>query len=163
MFVCGKFVDKMNKPSKSRLCWNCEGSVSVEAETCPYCGVSVVPASLDSVSASFTPSYRIGSTPEAVIPRSPYTVDDGESVESAKEQTKESDESVTDDDQFRHALFAAVMLLAGSVLFIFGLALMLFSNNGIFVLKWDGSLWFVYLAIAFPFLFAGWRFFSKLD
>ena len=60
----------MNKTAKKRLCWNCEGSVSLEAETCPYCGVSVIPATLENINAGFTPSYRLGAAQDSAIPRS---------------------------------------------------------------------------------------------
>ncbi len=155
----------MNKPSKKRLCWNCEGSVSLEAETCPYCGVSVVPATLENVNVGFMPSYRMGEVQDSAIPRSPYEDDEAEpgQQEPGQEISKELEEDEPAFDEFQRTLLATVLLLTGSVFFLFGLALMLFSHNGVLSLQWDSSLWFVYTALAVPLLFFGGRYLSKLD
>lgn len=151
----------MNQPSKKRLCWNCEGSVSVEAETCPYCGVSVVPATLENANINFMPSYNMGMAQDSAIPRSPY--EGKEEQEPTSDAIQEKEESQPAYDEFQWTLLATVLLLTGSVFFLFGLALMLFSHNGMLILKWDGSLWWLYAALAFPLLFFGWRYLSKLD
>ncbi len=34
----------MLENDKKKLCWNCEGNVSLEQEICPYCRASIVPS-----------------------------------------------------------------------------------------------------------------------
>lgn len=156
----------MNKPTKKRLCWNCEGSVGIDAESCPYCGVSVVPASLDSggTGTSFMPSYTMGSAPDNTIPRSPYSAKEtNEEAEEAPKITSQEDESTAPLDEFQNTLMATILLLTGSVFLLFSLALVLFAHDGVLTLQWDGSLWYLYALLALPLLFLGWRYFSKLD
>ena len=75
----------MKKTAKQRLCWNCEGSVAMTDETCPFCGVSVVPATLDDGSnAGFIPPYQMGGV-ENRVPLSPYAA---HSVEEPAEAEK---------------------------------------------------------------------------
>jgi hypothetical protein len=156
-------MSSMNKFVKTRLCWNCEGSVAVTAETCPYCGVSVVPASLDGTPANFAPPYRIGSN-ESSIPRSPYAsqqeAQKPEEVEIGQPADKSSEAPL---DDFKRVFWALVLLLSGSVFFLFGLVLVLFSTDGVFTLRWDGTLWFIYSLVSIPMLLLGWKAFSKLD
>lgn len=156
----------MKKASKKRLCWNCEGSVTVDAETCPYCGVSVVPASLDTMSSGFMPSYKQGELSDGAIPKSPYSFAvQSESSEGIieKDEDEIEEEHQAPHDEFQRTLLATVFLLTGSVFFIFGLALMLFSEQGMLTLQWDATLWFIYLLVALPMLLLGWKYLSNLE
>lgn len=156
----------MTKSAKKRLCWNCEGSVSIAAETCPFCGVSVIPASLDSPVQNFAPSYRPGATQENTIPRSPYVSNEDKITPEEKEgqrNLKELEDSEISLDNFKSSLIAVVLLLTGSVFFLFGLALVLFSHNNVLTLQWDGSFWFIYSGLSIPLLFLGWRALLKFD
>lgn len=148
----------MNKPAKSKLCWNCEGTVSVAEETCPYCGVSVIPASLDGTYDGFSPPYR--ASQDDSVHHSPYA-----SVQMEEKQT-EVTEAVIDeapDNEMRKSMFAVIFLLAGSVFFLFGLVLVLFSHHGVFTLQWDATHWYIYSLISLPLLVLGWRSFLHLD
>lgn len=144
----------MNKVLKTRLCWNCEGSVSIAEETCPFCGVSVVPASLDpSPLNNFAPPYSIDKSTSLT---SPYIVNN----EQFSQVQEELEPSI---DEFKKTIIATSLLLTGSVFFIFGLALMLFSTDGVFILRWNGTLWFIYSALSLPLLLLGWRSLMKLE
>jgi hypothetical protein len=154
----------MNKSLKKRLCWNCEGSVSVSEETCPFCGVSVVPAFLEGTTSSFAPPYAMGSTQDSMVPRSPYDRenDPSDTVEAAAQQ-KEADEAEPAIDEFKSVMLSVTFLLSGSVFLMFGTVLALFSQDGVLKLQWDGAYWYVYLLLAVPMFFFGWRFLKKLD
>lgn len=149
---------------KKKLCWNCEGNVSVEDEACPYCGVSVIPASLEGVSHSHTPPYQMGSVQENVIPMPPYSSGSKqESKEDNEEGEGNSEEDEVSVDEFKNIVISLLLLLAGSMFFLFGLTLALFSHNGVFTLQWNGSYWYVYSILAVPLLLFGWRALLKLD
>jgi hypothetical protein len=192
----------MNKVLKKRLCWNCEGSVAVNAETCPYCGVSVIPATLEGAEVGFTPSYNkeAASGLNSQFFKSPYSshytanavlnneeeldeelgdefqnevlLEKEERKKTYKNRTKAKpieedppadEEAVLDADQdFKETLKACVLLLSGSVLFLFGLTLAFFAQDGLLTLQWDATLWFVYVAIAMLLLFFGSRSLKKL-
>ncbi|MBA3815778.1 MAG: hypothetical protein H0X29_04515 [Parachlamydiaceae bacterium] len=148
---------------KKKLCWNCEGNVSLADETCPYCGVSVIPASLDGPSHSHSPPYQMGEVQESAIPLPPYN--SGQKNELASEGIEEEVKGEQDlsVNEFKNILLSLLLLLAGSMFFLFGLTLVLFSHNGVFTLQWDGSFWFIYSLLSIPLLFFGWRALLKLD
>lgn len=155
----------MNKVSKNRLCWNCEGSVSMAEEICPFCGVSVVPASLETpVTSNFAPPYAPHDVHSGSIPPSPYTSYEETPRDHLKEAVQSIEEQEPSLDEFKQTVQAVTLLLGGSVFFIFGLALMLFSSpDGVFVLRWDGTLWFMYTLVSIPLLLLGWRALLRLD
>ena len=66
-------------------------------------------------------------------------------------------------DSFKSSLMATTLLLAGSVFFLFGLVLALFSHQGVLTLQWDGSIWYVYSALSVPLLIIGWRSLMKIS
>lgn len=157
---------------KKKLCWNCEGSVSVAEETCPYCGVSVIPASLDGTTHGLNPPYQMNQmsgVKENVVPRSPFAVtqeaqDEKEEGDVAKEADKEElEDSEVPVDDFKNILLSLILLLAGSMFFLFSLTLALFSQGGIFTLQWNSGYWYIYSLLSLPLLFFGWRALLKLD
>jgi len=154
----------MSKLVKTKLCWNCEGAVAFNAENCPFCGVSVVPASLDGTPANFAPPYNMGTSQDAYIPRSPYAAQPEVQAtdESIPTQTVEKGDETSFDD-FKTAFWALVFLLSGAVFFLFGIVLVLFSTNGVFTLRWDATTWFFYSIVSVPLLILGWRCLSKLN
>jgi ribosomal protein S27AE len=150
---------------KKKLCWNCEGNVSVSEETCPYCGVSVIPASLEGTSNSYIPPYQMGTAQSVSVPPPPYGLEEKNEYDSEnkEESPKESDDQDVSVDEFKHVVLSLMLLLAGSMFFLFGLTLALFSHNGIFTLQWNGGFWYVYSLLSIPLLLFGWRALLKLD
>lgn len=150
---------------KKKLCWNCEGSVGFDQENCPFCGVYLSSCSTygneASSNISFEPPYKI--------------IDDNETPKPPYEQTLENQEpsqkAFSLDNMFsslslhpiRLALFSLGSLLAGSVFFLFGIILFLFSKDGKLTLQWDADFWLYYLSISFILLFLGWKSLSNLE
>ena len=153
----------MNKPQKKRFCWNCEGLVVLGEETCPFCGVSIIPASLDGQGTNFSPPYKLVGGSESSIPPSPFFTKDKASTEEPSDSSSEDSDSDPSIDGFKRFFMATLLLLSGSIFFLFGLVLCLFSHNGIFTLQWDGTLWFIYSGLSLPLLLLGWRSMIKLD
>ena len=151
----------MSKNAKKKLCWSCEGRVPREAENCPYCGVYLSPNVPEVVKTSTTkplaPPYTIPSqtNPKALAaPYQPQNAD--ETGDSSTEET------ITSTSDIKSVLTPLVLLLAGTVLFIFGAALYLFSHNGVLTLRWNAEFWPYYFGIAVPMLVWGWLSLSKL-
>lgn len=151
---------------KKKLCWNCEGNVSLDDENCPYCGVSVIPASLE-IPNLHAPPYQMGHIQENVIPRAPYKSEEhlDSTNEAHADKSKEEGEDIEDTsiNEFKNILLSLLFLLTGSLFFLFGLTLMLFSHNGLFTLQWNGTMWYIYSLLSIPLLFFGWRALLKLD
>lgn len=138
----------MNKPVKTKLCWNCEGSVSRSAENCPYCAVYLSPEKED---LSQDPPYS------KQIPKAPYNPVEQEEVIGLPE----AQELAT--TGFRGAFLPLILLSTGLISLFFSLILFLFAENGKLTLQWDGSYWYIYLLLALPLLYFGWRYLETTD
>lgn len=158
----------MNARPKKKLCWNCEGNVSLKAEVCPYCGVSVVGIPSDISSGALTPPYRlVNPAQEAPIPVSPFAepvleVEEEEERDPFIEESPEASHAAKEDDS-RNVVIVLALLAIGSIFFIFGFALLLFSDEGFLSLHWNSTYWFVYLLLALPMLGFGFRQLNALN
>lgn len=157
----------MKAKSKKKLCWNCEGSVSLQVENCPYCGVYVSPEN-EGKDNLFAPPYSSQLETKQDIPVPPYALNNTTAEETTSLQDddlQESEDEKTSDevvDQIKDFIQPMILLLAGTVFFIFGLTLLLFSHEGVFTLKWNGNYWFLYLLISLPMLGFGWITLQKI-
>ncbi len=156
----------MSAIPKKKLCWNCEGNVAWHEEDCPYCGVCVKGPHLEESSkeqrrpshiSALNPPYRLEQALTTGIPRSPFDIEeDKEEVEDEKpiEPIRRVEPS---------SLLPLLLLLLGSLSFVFGLILLLFSKDGVLTLRWNGDYWYLYLLVAIPLLGMGWRVLNRLD
>ena len=106
------------------------------------------------------PPYKIPTQSNGKAPAAPYQPHKAqEEVESsaneeAEKETAQSDANIKD---LKTVILPLILLLAGSVFFIFGAALYLFSYNGVFTLQWEADYWIYYLILAIPMLAFGWK------
>lgn len=62
-----------------------------------------------------------------------------------------------------NTLIALFLLLGGSTFFLFGLVIMLFSDQGALILRWNRDQALIYLGVGCCFLLAGWRFILRIE
>lgn len=147
----------MTKKNEKRLCWNCEGNVSLHLEQCPYCGVDITQVPENPPFAS--PFQRYGENSAAPTP--PYTPNyqnydvSQEEWNNALQQHEEEKE----DPPLTHRkeMVALLLLLPGVVFLLFGLLLILFSTDGVLSIEWNESFAYFYFLGAIPLLILGWR------
>jgi hypothetical protein len=158
----------MTTKTKKKLCWNCEGRVGFDEEHCPFCGVYLSPTSIPGESGQ--------DSVEEQPPHPPYDLD-GEYDQGAVIDPQHSEEShlsgthkkdsagvvLSSNDELRKMLMPMGMLLSGSIFFLFGLVLLLFSKDGKLTLQWSGDYWYAYLGISLAMLFWGWRSLQFVD
>lgn len=156
----------MTTKQKKKLCWNCDGRVAMEDENCPFCGVyiSSLNAGEQEKEGLFAPPYRVETEEEQPVHSAPYAKEEvqEEVQETAARGSSESTQPLLSSD-IKAAVLPLMLLLAGSVSLLFGIALMLFSEHGVLTLHWSGSYWFVYFILSFPMLFLGWRFLQQIE
>jgi len=158
----------MTKNAKKKLCWSCEGRVAREAENCPYCGVYLSPnvpeVTKPSAAKPLAPPYTIPTHANAKALAAPYPPKKAQEEDNNAGDEADSDAaaSTAGMNDLKAVLTPLVLLLAGSVFFLFGAALYLFSQGGVFTLRWNGDYWMYYFVIALPMLFLGWRSLSNL-
>lgn len=144
---------------KKKLCWNCEGNVARNLETCPYCGVYLNPQGADNKEDKsdknlIKPPYPIQNSKKASlkagdIPKPPY-------VPEEKEEDEEEEEvlAAPQEPRANAFLYALLLILAGSQFALFGLMLYLFSDRGQLVLSWSQDYGIAFLALSVPLM--GW-------
>jgi len=139
----------MSTTQKKKLCWNCEGRVSFEEENCPYCSVYLGPALEEEGKQDvLAPPYQIVEE-EQEVPESPYQMEN----DQVEEDAPELDEAKSD---MRQVVLPLGMLSAGSLFFLFGLMLLIFSDHGTLTLSWSADYWYLYVLLALPALLFGW-------
>ena len=149
------------------MCWNCEARVDYGVETCPSCGVYSSTSPLLEQSGDMlpdnsyiTPPYRlVPDEEESEVPDSPYQIGGEEPVENAN---ADSEEAKTVSIPFKLPHWESEMiplgaLLGGSVFSLFSLVLLLFSEEGVFTLQWNGNYWYLYTLVGLPLLYFGWK------
>ncbi len=152
----------MSAIPKRKLCWNCEGNV-VNTDNCPYCGVYLNVSPEENL--SWNPNYQKTEQLED-IPSPPYQIkvelnDDSLDINESNDDTHLHFDSLF--AQLKKDIFPILFLMAGSLFFLFGIVLILFSQNGKFTLQWEETDGFFYLSFAIPLLILGWFYFQKTN
>lgn len=150
----------MTATPKKKLCWNCEGRVSFTEENCPFCGVYVSPSNPGENSLLKPPYLLVEPEEEQSIPPSPY----GDKEHIVSEDTSyPQKEEITESRDLKNGVASIAMMLSGTVFLLFGIVLWLFSDKEVFTLHWETQYWFIYLILAVPMLFFGWRALQKVS
>jgi magnesium-transporting ATPase (P-type) len=158
----------MSAVPKKKLCWNCEGNVSREIDNCPYCGVYLHAS--EEEDSDWNPSYRSSSKTEE-IPSPLYQIQQENEIDQ-QESSHEKDLLEENEHSFaltslftqlKQDIFPILFLMAGSIFFLFGVVLVLFSQNGTFTLQWQERDGIYFLLVALPLIGFGWRFLQQLE
>ncbi len=155
----------MSAVPKKKLCWNCEGNVARDIDNCPYCGV-YLHAPEEEEDSNWNPSYHSSKTED--IPSPLYQIQPD--VEEIQEK---QDRAISDEPKhamklslfalLKRDIFPILFLMMGSIFFLFGVVLMLFSQNGTFTLQWQESDGLYFLLFALPLIGFGWMFLQQLE
>lgn len=141
---------------KQKICSHCEGRISVEADTCLYCGMPLVAdatAASSAVSASlYAPPYKAKSEAEFSPKFTTAAPKEEASLGSIAIPAQMAAEEGKEDTSSFVSLFLA---LIGSTLFIVGLMQGLFSENGVLRLEWNCKYWFLFCLLSLPVLYMG--------
>ncbi len=149
----------MSAVPQKKLCWNCEGNVSKEIDNCPYCGVYL---HADADDSSWSPSYR--SSPKEDIPTPLYQVKpQSDSEEQVSKQEQATLSAAVTWAHLKKDVLPLLLLMAGSIFFLFGIVLFLFCQEGTLTLQWQEHYWTYFLGLSVPFIFIGWKLLQQLE
>ena len=142
------------KPKKrQKLCHNCEGEIDIEVIVCPFCAADLreekPEQGYSSSYVSQTHQMREKQTMQSLYP-------------PLEKEIEEVGESVLEEKTDPGVVAPTVLFTVGVQLFIFSLLMLLFSHNGVVVLKWDARFWFFYAFASVPFLVFGYKALSRL-
>lgn len=177
---------------KKKLCWNCDASVPLDSETCLYCGVGVTSAiseedeepkvamppplygklpgrgALAAQAPSNPPQNHVKEPQIAVNKKRVIPPQTG--VRPKPPVMKLREEASTDIPQEAlsiqrqpNTMLSLFLLLGGSTFFLFGLVILLFSDQGALILRWNRDQALIYLGLGCVFLLAGWRFILRIE
>ena len=154
----------MSAVPKKKLCWNCEGNVSREVDNCPYCGVYVYSGEQEDYS-NWNPDYHSEESKKDEIPEPIYRVPKEHGVEGEEDGADLTEATCfSSSDVLSHLkkeVFPLLFLMTGSVFFLFGVVLLLFSQNGTLVLQWQSKNGYYFFLLAFPIIGLGWKFLQE--
>ena len=175
----------MKTNEKQKMCPNCEGRISLEAEVCPFCAQEQIvekgnnslqtplfqnQSLQDSLTSLYTPPYS-GKRPlfsQEIKKETPTFKENPmyKNVTDEKFQDPLKAISAATNDHENQAeessLWPTVLMVAGSNFLVLGLLQLFFSENGLLKLEWDGSYWFIYCLLAFPLFYMGIKKMKKL-
>lgn len=161
----------MTNAKNRKLCWNCDGSVHIHATKCPYCGTELVaeetPPTYNTTYQQPEPLPQPPPQPQQVSqepPPPPYVQRVQPQNYSLPQQSSWQEQIPQEEPKPEPAPRTSgggagplLMLLPGAFFFLFAMLLLLFSDDGLLTLSWKAKYWFVYLLIACPMLYIGWR------
>ena len=157
----------MSAVPQKKICWNCEGNVDRNMDNCSYCGVYLHAPEEELSGGYWNPSYRapFNSEIEEDEPSS-----DEEIIGPVSDRRSSSEKEVFSlggwaalSQSLKRDLFPVLFLMLGSVFFLFGIVLLLFSQNGVLTLQWKESDGFYFFLFSFPLVVLGWVFLQRLD
>ena len=156
----------MSALPQKKLCWNCEGNVAKNIDNCPYCGV-YIHGSEEESSSLWNPSYT-PSLNAKEIPSPLYQANAEQDISDDSSQVEEEEEPSLSDgkkifQQLKRDVFPILFLMMGSIFFLFGIVLLLFSQNGGLTLHWNEKSALYFLLTAIPLVAVGWFFFQQLE
>lgn len=154
----------MSTKTHKRLCWNCDGYVHVYEVKCPYCAVSLLEQIKEgrsieekqSLSQSMEEKNTQIAFNEFQPPYQNYGANFNEPEIKKIEPIKKELNSKPAAD-IENPFAALILVLPGTVLFLLGLTMLLFSSEGKLIFQFKAKFWFVYLLGSLPLLYAGYR------
>lgn len=157
------------KPKKrQKLCYNCEGEVDLDVIVCPFCAADLREEKPELERNSFSPAVTTVKqlNTENSLYSTPYyrtTAQEAPPIDSPQEATLViPQEEESEPKQSRTIVMALVLFTLGVHLFLLGILLVLFSDHGTMILKWDSSVWFLYIFASVPLLLFGCRYLNKI-
>lgn len=147
-----------------KMCWNCDGHVHVYELQCPYCGADLSEEE-QSEEDLFEEVFEEEQDEQAHLNQEDLEEDLSRPpfhslVQDEEEELLEEEEEVVKKEakgDLENPLASLLLLLPGTLFFLFGLALILFAQDGFLVFRFSAKYWFLYLVGSWPLLYFGWR------
>lgn len=158
-YDCGT---NMSALPQKKLCWNCEGSVDRDVDNCSYCGVYLHPTQEE----LFSPQWSSSQIHHETQDKSICDLQHDEKSPSVSNEPHYEFQSFSMNGLMtflKKELFPLLFLMLGSILFLFGVVLFLFSQEGVLTLQWKEDQAGYFLLFAFPLLVFGWLFLQRLE
>jgi len=143
----------MKTKKRQKLCYNCDGEIDIDVIVCPFCAADLreekpeqrYGSYITHVDSSYRNPHRRSQTEEEANPEEFVEEEDPTFFEEEEEETRKS------------AVLPTVLFTLGVQLCVLSLLMLLFSHNGVVLLKWNARYWFLYMLVSAPLVFFGYR------
>lgn len=125
----------------TKCCAQCEKEVHAYELQCPYCGCEM----------------HEEAPPPPLYPQEEELIQEELDPSFEEAQEEEWQEELPEEEALSNPLLTLLLLIPGSVFFLLGLSLFLFSKEGKLVFEFSAKYWFLYLLFSWPLLFWGIR------
>ncbi|MEI6243340.1 MAG: hypothetical protein WCP39_08085 [Chlamydiota bacterium] len=150
----------MGQKKRLKLCQYCDGQLDLDVIVCPYCGNEVVEKKKEDLPVGSPFSSQ--KTESSLYPP-PYRSTREESEEIFMKQEPMQKEEVLEAPEEKGAFLSTMLFSLGINLVLVGFFILLFSRHGELLLRWDSRFWFVYVLLALPLIFFGFRGLTKSE
>ena len=159
----------MAEKERMKLCPHCEGQVSIHFDACPFCGGSIAIETGESEPAYKAPyDIRIKNlSPEETLaslyppPYQSKVFDRNLETDNPFEKEEPLIEEAAEPEAEISSLWPTLCLSLGMLLLLISFLLLVFSDKGELVIRWNADLWYAYFIPAMPLLFLGYRLLDK--
>lgn len=158
------------KPKKrQKLCCHCEGEIDLDVIVCPFCAADLREEKPEQIKSIYRSFGGVEKTDNRQTSESLYPLPlSARPEQPAMEEVIEEEEPAytaekAPSDKLSSVICPTILFTLGIQLFVLGMFILLFSHKGVVLLKWDGTLWFLYVLASCPLLYFGYRALSKID
>lgn len=144
---------------RQKMCYNCEGEVDLDVIVCPFCAADLRAERPEQTKGAYSPSVHSLKqlNGEEILPP-PSSHEERQKFDLAEEEPSLIAETpVQNSTPWLKEALPIGLLTFGGGLFLLGVLLVLFSEDGFLVLRWDASWWFIYAGIGALTLWGGYR------
>jgi len=141
---------------RQKLCHNCEGEIDLDVIVCPFCAADLRKEKPEQGSFTYSGQRFVQDqqTSQSLYPAaSPFKQPETEAV---------APQAFSQDEESRNVIVPTILFTLGVQLALLGLLMLLFSHQGMVILRWNASWWFLYCLFGLPFLYFGYRSLAKL-
>lgn len=158
----------MKTKKRQKLCYNCEGEVDLDVIVCPFCAADLRVEKPEMQRPAYDPTASLKNltTQQSLYPPSyaPEVTEDKSEEEEPVESSEPFREPIheEEDGEPKSIWGPTILMTLAAQLFLLGLLMLIFSKNGVLMLKWDARLWFLYILSSVPLAIFGYKSVSKL-
>jgi hypothetical protein len=144
----------MGQKKRLKLCPYCDGQLDLDVIVCPFCGNEVAEKKREEapISKLYTPQVT-----ESSLYPPPYQPIREEPEDIFMRQEPIQKEAAMEAPQEKSAFLPTLLFSLGINLVLVGFFILFFSRHGELLLRWDSRFWFVYVLLALPLIFFGYR------
>lgn len=139
----------MKTKKRQKLCHNCEGDVDLDVIVCPFCAADLREERKEQPFSNPYLSAEFPSTSSLYPPRG--------AKEEPLEVEREPEESSPKEAEEASPIWPLLLGSLGCQMFLFGLFLLFFSQDGELVFRWDAAKWYLYFLFSAPLLFFAYQ------